>query len=238
MKLDILVFAAHPDDVELACSATLVKMISRGKKVGIIDLTRGDLGSRGTPEMRDQEAEAAAKIMGIHARENLGFRDGFFVHDEAHQMAIIQMVRKYQPEVLIANAPSDRHPDHGRASKLVRDAAFLSGLRRIETQLEGQEQAAWRPKRLFYYIQDHALEPDFVVDVTGYYEKKVETLKAFGSQFYDPNSKEPLTYISTPDFLPFIEARARIYGHMIGTTFGEGFISETPVKVDLPTDLI
>ncbi|MEZ4774514.1 MAG: bacillithiol biosynthesis deacetylase BshB1 [Bacteroidia bacterium] len=238
MKLDILVFAAHPDDVELACSATLVKMISKGKKAGIIDLTRGDLGSRGTPEIRDREAEIAAEIMGIHARENLAFRDGFFLHDETHQMAIIRMIRKYQPEVVIANAPSDRHPDHGRASKLVRDAAFLSGLRRIETQLDGQEQPAWRPKRLFYYIQDHALEPDFVVDVTEYYEKKVETLRAFGSQFYDPNSKEPITYISTPDFLPFIEARARIYGHMIGTTFGEGFISETPIKIDLPTDLI
>ncbi|MDX2246680.1 MAG: bacillithiol biosynthesis deacetylase BshB1 [Bacteroidia bacterium] len=238
MKLDILVFAAHPDDVELACSATIVKMISRGKKVGIIDLTRGELGSRGTAEIREKEALAAMKIMGVHVRENLGFRDGFFVQDEIHEKAIIEVIRKYQPEVVIANAPSDRHPDHGRASKLVRDAAFLSGLRRIETTFEGREQAAWRPKRLFYYIQDHALEPDFVVDVSEWYDKKRETLRAFTSQFFDPESKEPETYISSREFWDFVEARARIFGHMIGVAFGEGFISETPLKVEMPTDLI
>ncbi|MEZ4826598.1 MAG: bacillithiol biosynthesis deacetylase BshB1 [Bacteroidia bacterium] len=238
MKLDILVFAAHPDDVELACAGTLIKMVANGKTAGIVDLTRGELGSRGSAEIRDAEAEAARQIMGIQVRENLRFRDGFFVQDEAHEMDIIRMVRKYQPEVVIANAPHDRHPDHGRASKLVRDAVFLSGLRKIETEYEGRPQTAWRPKRIFFYIQDHSLEPDFVVDITGYFEKKVETLKAFGSQFYDPESKEPLTYISTPDFLPFIEARARIYGHMIGSTFGEGFISETPLKVNMPTDLV
>lgn len=242
MKLDVLVFAAHPDDAELGCAGTLLKLVEAGKKVGIVDLTKGDLGSRGTPELRVEEAQKAGEIIGLSARENLGFRDGFFVHDEAHQLAIISMIRKYQPEVLIANAPEDRHSDHGRGSKLVRDAAFLSGLKKITTSHEGVLQEAWRPKRTFFYIQDYSLTPDFVVDITPFYEKKMEAIAAFASQFYNPEyqeaQQEGTTYISTPDFWNFLEARARNMGHMVGATFGEGFVCETPLKVETPLDLV
>ncbi|MDW3647466.1 MAG: bacillithiol biosynthesis deacetylase BshB1 [Bacteroidia bacterium] len=240
MKLDVLVFAAHPDDAELGCSGTILKLIDNGYKVGVIDLTKGDLGSRGTVELRMEEAAAASKLMGLSARENLGFRDGFFVQDEAHQKEIIRMVRKYQPELVIANAPQDRHPDHGRASKLVRDAIFYSGLRMIKTEMDGEQQAAWRPKRFCFYIQDHALEPDFVVDITPYWEGKCTAIKAFGSQFFDPESKrdEPQTYISSKGFWDFLEARARDMGHRAGALYGEGFISETPLLIKTPMDLI
>ena len=220
------------------CAGTILKLIDQGKKVGIVDLTAGDLGSRGTPELRLKESRDSAEVLGLHARENLGFRDGFFTVDEAHQMPIIKAVRRYRPEVVIANAPEDRHPDHGRASKLVRDAAFLSGLKMIKTEEGGKSQEHWRPKRLFYYIQDYALTPDFVIDIGAYMDKKMEAIKAFRSQFYDPDSKEPETYISTEAFLHFLEARARNVGHMVGIPFGEGFISETPLHVSSFMDLI
>ncbi|MFK7925009.1 MAG: bacillithiol biosynthesis deacetylase BshB1 [Bacteroidia bacterium] len=239
MKLDLLIFAAHPDDAELACSGTIAKLVAEGKKVGIVDLTRGELGSRGSAELRDQEAADSSKIMGIHARENLRFRDGFFANDEAHKLAVAKKIRKFRPEIVIANAPFDRHPDHGRGSSLVREAFFLSGLRRIETFGEdGQAQEAYRPKRIFYYIQDHHLEPSFVVDITPFYDIKLASIKAFTSQFFDPNSNEPKTYISSKDFWDFLEARARHMGHLVGATFGEGFISDTPLKIDSPLDLI
>ena len=238
MKLDVLIFAVHPDDAELGCGGTILKLIDKGKKVGIVDLTAGDLGSRGTPELRLEEAQAAANLLGLQVRKNLGFRDGFFTNDETHQMPIIQVIRTYQPEIVIANAPEDRHPDHGRASKLVRDAAFLSGLKMIKTQKDGESQEHWRPKRLFFYIQDYALTPDFVIDITPYLEGKMEAIKAFRSQFYDPDSKEPETYISTADFWHFLEARARNTGHMVGVTFGEGYISDTPLQVSSFMDLI
>ncbi len=232
MKLDVLAFAAHPDDVELACSGTVAKLKSQGKKVGIIDLTRGELGTRGTAEIRDQEAAASAKILGLDARENLRFRDGFFVEDEAHQIPVIQMLRKYQPEIILINAPHDRHPDHGKGSSLVRNAAFLSGLRRIETTLDGEAQQPWRPVKVFKYIQDFYLEPSFVVDISAHWETKMAAIKAFGSQFHDPNSDEPATYISSPEFFRYIESRAIEFGHRIRSKYGEGFISETIPKVD------
>ena len=232
MKLDILVFAAHPDDAELACSGTIMRMIALGHKVGIIDLTAGELGTRGTPELRAQEAAASSAIMGLQVRENLGMRDGFFQLDEAHQLQIIRAIRRYQPEVLLINAPTDRHPDHGRGSELVRNAAFLSGLRRIETEDGGIMQEAWRPKKVWRYIQDQLLMPSFVVDVTDYFDRKIDAIRAFGSQFHDPNSKEPETYISSRNFLDVIQARCQEMGHLIGVQYGEGFISERPVRVD------
>ncbi|MEZ4850737.1 MAG: bacillithiol biosynthesis deacetylase BshB1 [Bacteroidia bacterium] len=238
MKLDVLVFGAHPDDAEIGCGGTIAKLVSEGKKVGIIDMTRGELGSRGSAELRDIEAQNAGKILGVEIRENLRFRDGFFVQDETHQLDIIKKVRKYQPDVILANAPSDRHPDHGRASKLVRDAVFLSGLRKIETEFKGKSQKEWRPSKLFFYIQDYSLQPDFVVDISSWVEVKTSALAAFSSQFYDPGSDEPITYISTRDFWDFLDARARNMGHIIGATHGEGFISETPLKIHSPLDLI
>ncbi len=238
MQVDVLVFAIHPDDAELSCSGTILKLVDQGKKVAIVDMTHGELGTRGTPETRLMEAEAAAKVLGLSARENIGLRDGFFQQDEASTLAVIRMLRKYQPTVVFANAPVERHPDHGRASKLVRDACFLSGLRRIETELDGQAQGPWRPSRVFFYIQDYLLTPSFVVDITAYWDRKVDSIRVFGSQFFDPSSKEPETHISRPDFLDFIESRSRDYGHMVGATYGEGFISETPLKIDSPLDLV
>lgn len=236
-KLDVLVLSVHPDDAELGCGGTVIKMVAEGKKVGIIDLTRGELGSRGSAKIRATEAAEASKIMGIHVRDNLGFRDGFFTNDESHQLAIIQAIRNYQPEIIITNAPKDRHPDHGRASNLVRDASFLSGLRKIETNSNGKTQEHWRPKKVFFFIQDTYLQPDFVIDITPYHEQKMQAIQAYGTQFYNPTHKEPQTYISTGDFLNFLEARARTMGHFIGATFGEGFISESPLKIDSPLSL-
>lgn len=236
--LDILIFASHPDDAELGCAGSICRWIAEGKTVGVVDLTRGELGSRGSAELRDQEAAEAARIMGLSARENLRFRDGFFTYDEAHQRAIIQMIRHYQPKVLIANAPDDRHPDHGKGSRLVRDAAFLAGLAKIQTDWDGNPQLHWRPSRFYFYIQDYNLRPTFVVDISDYYDRKKEVLKAFKSQFYDPTSDQPETYISSQDFWDFVEARARNMGHWVGATFGEGYISETPLKVNDPLDLI
>ncbi|MEM7655936.1 MAG: bacillithiol biosynthesis deacetylase BshB1 [Bacteroidota bacterium] len=237
-KLDVLLLAAHPDDVELGAAGTVLKLTDMGKAVGIVDLTAGDLGSRGTPELRLEESAAAAQLMGLAARENLHFRDGFFTHDEAHLKAVIRMIRRFQPEVLICNAPEDRHSDHGKGSKLVRDAAFLSGLAKIETEWEGQAQQHWRPKRTFFYIQDYNLQPDFVVDITPYFERKMEVIKAFRSQFYDPSGEGPQTYISSSEFWDWLAARASNMGHIVGVKYGEGFISETALKVETPLDLL
>lgn len=227
MKLDILVMAAHPDDAELACSGTIVSQIKQGKKVGIVDFTRGELGTRGTPEIRIAESAASTAILGIHARENLGIRDGFFRNDEESQLKLIQVIRKYQPDIVLANALEDRHPDHGKGAQLAIDACFLSGLRKIETQDEqGNAQTAWRPKHVFHYIQDRYLTPDFVIDISAHWDVKEQSIRAFKSQFFDPNSTEPDSYISSPDFLEFIRARSMEMGHKIGVKYGEGYQSQ------------
>nr|WP_317632157.1 bacillithiol biosynthesis deacetylase BshB1 [uncultured Flavobacterium sp.] len=238
MKLDILAFGAHPDDIELGCGATIAKEVDLGKKVGIVDLTRGELGTRGSAEIRDAEAAAAAKILGIHARENLEFRDGFFVNDEKHQIEIIKMIRKYQPEIVLCNAVDDRHIDHPKGSKLVSDACFLSGLRRIETQIDGINQQAWRPKLVYHYIQWKNIEPDFVVDVTGYMDTKVKAVMAYSSQFYDPNSKEPVSPIASKNFLDSITYRAQDLGRLIFKDYAEGFTVERYVAINSLDNLI
>ncbi|MGL2967354.1 bacillithiol biosynthesis deacetylase BshB1 [Flavobacterium sp. XGLA_31] len=238
MKLDILAFGAHPDDVELGCSGTIAKEISLGKKVGIIDLTRGELGTRGSAEIRDSEAALAAAVLGISVRENLNMRDGFFVNDEAHQMKVIQMVRKYRPEIVLCNAIDDRHIDHGKGSKLVSDACFLSGLRRIETSLDGEAQEAWRPKVVYHYLQWKNIEPDFVVDISAFIDKKKESILAYGSQFYSENSKEPMTPIATKNFLDSIHYRTQDFGRLVGVEYAEGFTVERYVAVRSLGDLI
>ena len=228
MKLDILAIAVHPDDIELGCAGTLMAQIALGKKVGILDLTRGELGTRGTPEGRLQEAADAARIMGVAVRENAGMADGFFQNDEAHQRQLISFIRTYQPDIVLSNAIEDRHPDHGRAAQLIYDSCFYSGLRRIETEdAKGTPQAEWRPRQLFHFIQDRYITPDFVVDITPYWERKKEAMLAFKSQFYIPSydSDEPQSYISSPEFLEFIKARAEEMGHAIGVKYGEGFTS-------------
>lgn len=231
MKLDLLVFGAHPDDVELSCSGALLVEKMKGKRVGIIDLTRGELGTRGTAEKRRQEATDAASIMGIATRENLDMADGFFKNDEAHQRKIISVIRKYQPEVVLCNAPEDRHPDHGRAADLVYAAAFLSGLAKVETEYNSSLQPAWRPKYVFNYIQDRYLTPDFVVDITPVFEKKIEAIKAYKTQFFNPESDEPETYISSPEFLESIIYRSKMFGKFIGVKYAEGFISKKVIGV-------
>lgn len=231
-KLDILAIGAHPDDVELGCSATLVKEISRGKRVGVLDLTRGELGTRGSAEIRDEEAAKAAEIMGLTVRENLGFKDGFFVNNETHQRAVIEVIRKFQPDIVLCNAIQDRHIDHGKGSKLVSDACFLSGLRKIETYFDDQQQEAWRPQQVYHYIQWENIKPDFVVDVTGFMDKKMEAVKAYASQFYDPKSNEPVSPITSKNFLDSIYYRARDLGRIIGKESAEGFTVERFVAVD------
>jgi N-acetylglucosamine malate deacetylase 1 len=232
MKLDILVMAAHPDDAELGCSGTICSHIAQGKKVGIVDFTRGELGTRGTPEIRLAESDAATKVLGIHSRENLGFRDGFFVNDEQHLMKVIEVIRKYQPEIVLANAIDDRHPDHGKGSALAVDACFKAGLRMIETfDEEGNLQTAWRPKNVYHYIQDRYIQPDFIVDISDFWEQKVASIRAFKSQFYNPSSSEPMSYLTSPEFLEFIEARAKEFGHNIGVKYGEGFTSYKKIGV-------
>ncbi len=234
MKLDILVFGAHPDDAELSVGATIAKEVARGKKVGIIDLTRGELGTRGTAEIRDKEAAKAAEILGVTIRENLEFADGFFTNDKAHQLVVIQMIRKYRPEIVLCNAVDDRHIDHPRGSKLVSNACFLSGLVKIDTKLQGEEawQEPWRPKQVYHYIQWKNLEPDFVVDVSGFIEKKMDAIMAYSSQFYDPQSDEPNTPISSKNFLESIAYRARDLGRLVGTEHAEGFTVERHIAID------
>lgn len=237
MKLDILAFGAHPDDVELGCGATIAKEISLGKRVGIVDLTRGELGTRGSAEIRDEEAAKAAEILGVSVRENLNFRDGFFLNDEVHQLEIIKMIRKYQPEIVLCNAIDDRHIDHGKGSELVSDACFLSGLRRIETFLEGINQIEWRPKLVYHYIQWKNIEPDFVVDVSEFMQKKIDAVMAYSSQFYDPNSKEPASPIATKNFTESVEYRAKDLGRLVFADYAEGFTVERYVAVNSLADL-
>ena len=232
MKLDILAFGAHPDDVELGCGATIAKEISLGKKVGIVDLTRGELGTRGSANLRDLEAKSAGDILGISVRENLRFADGFFINDNRHQLEIIKMIRKYQPEIVLCNAIDDRHIDHPKGSSLVSDACFLSGLVKINTAVEGENQEKWRPKKVYHYIQWKNIEPDFVVDVTGFVEKKTDAVLAYSSQFYDQNSKEPETPITSKNFIDSINYRARDLGRLINVEYAEGFTTERYVAVE------
>ena len=232
MKLDILAIGAHPDDVELSCAGTLAKEISRGKKVGILDLTRGELGTRGTAEIRDREAQKAAEILGVKVRENLEFSDGFFVNNVAHQLEIIKVLRKYRPEIVLCNAIEDRHIDHGKGAQLVADSCFLSGLRKIETIHKGNSQEAWRPKQVFHYIQWRNLEPDVVVDISGFVNTKLEAVKAYKSQFFDENNEEPETPISSSNFLDSITYRARDLGRLIDVDHAEGFTSSRYIAVD------
>ncbi|OEK04474.1 bacillithiol biosynthesis deacetylase BshB1 [Roseivirga misakiensis] len=238
LKLDILALAAHPDDVELSCAGTLVKAVRDGKKAGIVDFTKGELGTRGTPELRMKEAAASAEILGLSARENLGFRDGFFVNDEAHQLEVVKMIRKYRPDIVLANAIDDRHPDHGKASQLSRQACFLAGLVNVKTTLDGVEQEPWRPRAVYYYIQSIPHEPDFIVDVTATWETRMKSIFAFKSQFHDPNSGEPETYISSPQFMKMVESRGIHYGHEIGVTYGEGFTVDRKIGINTVFDLI
>ncbi len=240
IKLDILAIGAHPDDVELSCGATIAKEIDNGKKVGIIDLTRGELGTRGTAETRDKEAENAADILGITLRINMEFSDGFFINDKKHQIELIKMIRKYQPDIVLCNAIDDRHIDHGKGSQLVSDVCFLSGLIKINTKLDNEDgwQDPWRPKNVYHYIQWKNLEPDFVVDVSGYLEKKLETVFAYESQFHKQESNEPVTPISTVNFRDSITYRAQDMGRLIGTEHGEGFTAERFVAVKSLFDLI
>lgn len=231
MKLDILAFGVHPDDVELSCAGTLLVCKKEGKKVGIIDLTQGELGTRGTAETRKIEAENAAKILGIDVRENLKMADGFFKNDEEHQRKIIEAIRTYQPEIVLCNAIDDRHPDHGRSAALVKDAAFLSGLRRIVTTKDGLEQVAWRPKYVLHYIQDRLIEPDFVFDISDVFETKLQSILAYTTQFHNPNLDEPQTYISSPQFLDGVRARNLLMGKRIGVAYAEGFTSSKTIGI-------
>ncbi|WP_298141183.1 bacillithiol biosynthesis deacetylase BshB1 [Flavobacterium sp.] len=237
MKLDILAFGAHPDDVELGCSGTIAKEISLGKKVGIIDLTRGELGTRGSVEIRNSESAKASQILGVSVRENLDMRDGFFVNDEAHQLKIIEMIRKYQPEIVLCNAIDDRHIDHGKGSKLVSDACFLSGLRMIETESNGEKQSAWRPKLVYHYMQWKNLEPDFVVDISDFIEVKMQSILAYSSQFYNPNTNEPESPISSKNFLESVKYRAQDLGRIVGVEYAEGFTVERYLTVNSLSDL-
>ena len=237
MKLDILAFGAHPDDVELSCGATLAKEVANGKKVGIVDLTRGELGTRGTAETRDTEAADAAKILGVDTRVNLKFADGFFINDKAHQLEIIKMIRLYQPEIVLCNAIDDRHIDHGKGSQLVSDACFLSGLVKIETQHANKTQQPWRPKTVYHYIQWKEIEPDVVVDVTGFMDTKMASVLAYKTQFFDPNSNEPETPITSKNFTDSIAYRASNLGRLIGTESAEGYTVERYLAVNSLFDL-
>jgi bacillithiol biosynthesis deacetylase BshB1 len=238
MNLDILAIAAHPDDVEISASGTLLKAISRGSRVGIVDLTMGQMGSRGSATLRLEEAKAASELLGLSARENLGLDDCFFQDDRRTMLKIIQAIRKYKPRILLVNAPSDRHPDHGRAAKLVSDAAYYSGLWKIETLDEqGMPMEPWRPKTLHHFVQDYYLEPSFVVDITEFWEKKLEALRCYSSQFYDPKSTEPNTPISGSEFFDFLKARAMHFGRPAGVPLAEGFISSRPLGVTDVADL-
>lgn len=238
MKLDILCFAAHPDDVELACSGTILRHIDQGYKVGVIDLTQGELGTRGTPELRHQEAQNASKILGIQVRENLKLEDGFFRKDKETLLKIIQKIRQYQPTIILCNAEYDRHVDHGRASDIVEEAAFLSGLRKIETTENGVLQSVWRPQAVYHYIQDRLMKADVVVDITPYFEKKLEAIRAFKSQFYDPESNEPETPISVNYFFDIVKAHATDFGRMIQVQYGEAFTVRRPIGSNDLTQLM
>ena len=226
MKVDVLAIGAHPDDVELGCGGTIAKLISEGKKVAILDLTQGELGTRGTNETRAIEAKNAGEILGISARENLKMKDGFLINSEEYQLRIIKAIRTYQPEIVFCNAVDDRHPDHAKAAKLASDACFLSGLIKIETEESGKKQEKWRPKQVFHYIQWKNLEPDFVIDISGFLDKKIESCLAYKTQFYDPTCTEPTTPISSKSFLDSITYRAQDLGRLAGVEHAEGFTTE------------
>ncbi len=238
MKLDILVLAAHPDDAELGCGGTIAKHVALGHKVGIVDFTRGELGTRGTIQTRDQEAADGARILGVSVRENLSLKDGFFRNLLEEQIAVVKAIRKYRPELILANAIRDRHPDHGKGADLAFECSFLAGLAKFETLDEGKVQAAWRPKALYHYIQSQYIKPDFIVDVSDSWEIKMKAIHAFRTQFYDPNNKEPNTFISNPGFLKMIESRAQEMGYAIGVNYGEGFTVRRFVGVKSLFDII
>ena len=237
MKLDILAIGVHPDDIELSASGTILKHIAIGKTVGLLDLTRGELGTRGCATLRTQEANHAAKILGVSVREQLTMKDGFFENNEEHQKQIIQIIRKYQPEIILCNAISDRHPDHGRAAKLTSEACFYSGLVKIETMDHTIIQKPWRPKAVYHYIQDNFIEPDFVVDITPFMNKKMESIMAYSSQFYDPNSKEPATPISSANFMEYVKAKSSLFGRSINCDYAEGFTVDRYIGVENLFDL-
>ncbi|MBL7851221.1 MAG: bacillithiol biosynthesis deacetylase BshB1 [Cyclobacteriaceae bacterium] len=239
MKLDILALAAHPDDAELGCGGTLIRHIKAGLKVGVVDLTRGELGTRGTPEQRDEEATAASRIMGLAVRANLGLPDGFFQDSREHQLKVVAAIREYRPEIVVANALYDRHPDHGKGADIAYSSCFLAGLAKVTTHdASGKSQEPWRPKALYHYIQSQFIQPDFVVDISGEWEQKMMAIRAYKSQFHNPESQEPVTYISTPEFLRMLESRAIEMGHAIGVKYGEGFRTRRWIGVNSLTDLI
>lgn len=231
-KLDILAFGVHPDDVELGCSGTILASVAQGKKAGIIDLTKGELGTRGTAETRKEEAANAAKVLNVRIRENLGMADGFFQNDENNQRKVIEVLRKYRPEIILCNSIEDRHPDHGRSAQLVEDAAFLSGLRKIPTFAEGEQQQEWRPKYIFHYIQDRFLQPDFVFDISEFIEEKMKSVSCYTTQFYNPDLSEPQTYISSPEFFESVRARAMMLGKRIGVKYAEGYITRKMLGIN------
>ena len=238
MKLDILAISAHPDDIELSCSGTLIAHKSQGYTTGILDLTEGEMSTRGTPETRQKESAEASEIMGLSMRENLGLSDAKFDLSFENQLRVIKVLRKFRPEIILANALYDRHPDHVRAAELIEEAVFKSGLVKIETEDEKRIQSPWRPKKVYHYIQSVSLEPDFICDITAHMEEKMAAIRVFKSQFFDPKSKEPDTYISNPDFLKLIEARSREWGHRIGVSFGEGFVQRQSLGVKNLFDLV
>ena len=237
-KLDILAFGAHPDDVELGCGGTIAKEVSKGKKVGVIDLTRGELGTRGSVEIRDLESKVASNILGLALRENLNFRDGFFKNDESNQLQIIKVIRKYRPEIVLCNAEDDRHIDHPRAAELVSNACFLSGLRKVETVDIGNNQLEWRPKNVYHYIQWKNSNPDFLVDISGFINLKIDAIKAYSSQFYDPKSNEPETPISKKNFIDNVINRTADLGRLINVEYAEGFTSKKSLGIDSLDNLI
>lgn len=238
MKLDVLVFAAHPDDAELSCGGTILSLIASGKKVGLVDFTRGEMGTRGTPEIRDAEAAASSKILGLSIRENLRFKDVFFQNDDAHVLEVVKKIRQYQPDVILANALADRHPDHSKGAQIVKRATFLAGLKNVKTELEAQTQENWYIKNLYHYIQTDFHKPDFVVDVSDFWETRMEAVRAFKSQFFDPSGESSNTLISTPEFMELIEARGRELGMSIRVKYGEGFIADKMPGVSDLTSLL
>jgi bacillithiol biosynthesis deacetylase BshB1 len=237
-KLDILAVGVHPDDVEISAGGTVIRHVQRGMKVGVLHLTKGELGTRGSAAIRMKEAAAAASIMGVHVHDNMGFEDGFFENDVKHRLRLIEKIRLYRPGIVLCNALHDRHPDHGRASQLVSESCFYSGLTRIRTKYKGKEQGAWRPKAVYHYIQDRAMRPSFVVDISEQLGKKMEAIRAYRSQFFDPSSKEPQTYISSPEFLDSIRNRCAEYGRIIGVKYAEAFVAERIFGIGSLSDLI
>jgi bacillithiol biosynthesis deacetylase BshB1 len=230
-KVDILAIGVHPDDVELSCGGTLLKHVAAGKKAGILHLTKGELGTRGSADLRMKEARKAADLLGVSILDNAGMADAFFANDKERQLALIEKIRQYQPEIVLCNALNDRHPDHGRAARLIADSCFYAGLVKIVTTGNGNEQQPWRPRAVYHYIQDRSMRPDFVVDITGFFDKKMEAMKAYSSQFFDPSSPEPHTYISTPQFLDSIKHRCAEFGRIIGVEYAEGFCTERFIGV-------